>query len=109
MLALVNDILDHTKMEAGKMELVKAPVNLQSFVGRIVNPFSQQAVAKGLAFNSTIDPELNIELLTDETRLHQVLSNLLSNAIKFTHQGAITFSARKVMASSTNVFSTIHG
>jgi signal transduction histidine kinase/ActR/RegA family two-component response regulator len=103
MLTLVNDILDHTKMEAGKMEFVKAPVNMQLFAGRVINQFSHQAELKGLDFKTSIDPELNIELLTDETRLHQVLSNLLSNAIKFTHQGSITFIARKVMASSTNV------
>ncbi len=103
MLTLVNDILDHTKMEAGKMGLVKAPVNMQLFAGRVINQFSQQAEVKGLDFKTTIDPELNIELLTDETRLHQVLSNLLSNAIKFTHRGSITFIVRKVMSSSTTV------
>jgi CheY-like chemotaxis protein len=102
MLTLINDVLDHTKMEAGKMELVKAPLNMQLFVGRVISQFSQQAERKGLDFKTTIDPELNIELLTDETRLHQVLSNLLSNAIKFTHHGSIAFIARKVMSSSTN-------
>ena len=72
MLTLVNDILDHTKMEAGKMELGKAPVDIQLFAGRVISQFTQQAELKGLNFKTTIDPELNIELLTDETRLHQV-------------------------------------
>jgi signal transduction histidine kinase len=103
MLTLVNDILDHTKMEAGKMELGKAPLNMQLFAGNVISQFTQQAEVKGLNFKTIIDPELNIELLTDETRLHQVLSNLLSNAIKFTHHGTITFIVRKVMSSSTNV------
>jgi len=103
MLRLINDILDHTKLEVGKMELAKAPLNMQFFVTRVTNQFSQQAEAKGLDFKTHVDPELNIELLTDETRLHQVLSNLLSNAIKFTHQGSITFIARKVMASSSTM------
>ena len=103
MLRLVNDILDHTKMEVGKMELAKAPLNMQLFATRVIKQFGQQAEVKGLEFKTQIDPELNIELLTDETRLHQVLSNLLSNAIKFTHQGSITFIARKVMASSTTM------
>jgi signal transduction histidine kinase/ActR/RegA family two-component response regulator len=103
MLTLVNDILDHTKMEAGKMELAKTPVNIQLFAGRIIKQFSQQAELKGLEFRTSIDPEVNIELLTDETRLQQVLSNLLSNAIKFTHRGGITFIVRKVMASSTTM------
>jgi signal transduction histidine kinase/ActR/RegA family two-component response regulator len=103
MLTLVNDILDHTKMEVGKMELAKTPLNMQLFATRVIKQFSQQAEVKGLEFKTQIDPELNIELLTDETRLHQVLSNLLSNAIKFTHQGSITFIAQKVMASSTTM------
>ena len=107
MLTLVNDILDHTKMEAGKMELVKAPVNMQLFAGRVISQFSQQAEIKGLDFKTTIDPELNIELLTDETRLHQVLSNLLANAIKFTHHGSITFIARKVIVIKHECFGTI--
>jgi len=102
MLTLINDILDYTKMEAGKMELAKAPVNMLQFVGRVISQFSAQVEAKGLDFKVSIDPELNIELLTDETRLHQVLSNLLSNAIKFTHHGTITCITRRVMASSTN-------
>jgi CheY-like chemotaxis protein/anti-sigma regulatory factor (Ser/Thr protein kinase) len=103
MLTLVNDILDYTKMEAGKMELVRAPVNIESFAGSVISQFGQQAEAKGLEFKSCVDPELNIELLTDETRINQVLSNLLSNAIKFTHRGSITFNVRKVTSSSTNI------
>src|SRR5262249_52095274 len=83
--------------------LAKAPLNIQLFATRVIQQFSQQAEVKDLAFKTHIDPDLNIELLTDETRLHQVLSNLLSNAIKFTHQGSITFSARKLLASSTTM------
>jgi CheY-like chemotaxis protein len=103
MLKLVNDVLDYTKMEAGKMELVKGQVNMRQFVDRVIKQFSSQISAKGLAFKTYIDPALDIELMTDETRLHQVLSNLLSNALKFTHRGTITLSANKIMASSSNV------
>jgi signal transduction histidine kinase len=103
MLTLVNDILDHTKMEAGKMELATAPFNMKQFVERVSTQFSQQVEAKGLIFKTHVDPTLDIELITDQTRLQQVLANLLSNAIKFTHEGSITFSVTKLIASSTKV------
>ncbi|MBL0133441.1 MAG: hypothetical protein IPP79_05185 [Chitinophagaceae bacterium] len=63
--------------------------------------FSGQTNAKGLEFETDIDDRLDLELMTDETRLNQVLSNLLSNAIKFTHTGTITLAARQIFASST--------
>lgn len=101
MIRLVNDILDYTKIEAGKMELVSLPVNMKSLVERIAAQFSSQVGAKGLEFKNYIDPGLDMELVTDETRINQVLSNLLSNAIKFTDKGTITLAANRIMASST--------
>ncbi|MBL7710015.1 MAG: response regulator [Chitinophagaceae bacterium] len=103
MLTLVNDILDHTKMEAGKMELALAPFNMKEFVEKIISQFSNQVEVKGLQFKTYADPALDIELITDEMRLQQVLANLLSNAIKFTERGSITFSASKIIASSSKV------
>jgi len=103
MLTLVSDILDHTKMEAGKMELALAPVNMKEFVEKIISQFSSQVEVKGLQFKTYADPALDIELITDEMRLQQVLANLLSNAIKFTEKGSITFSASKIIASSSKV------
>ena len=101
MMVLINDILDYNKIEAGKLELASSPLNIKQFVQRVANQFHGQAVAKGLKFVTDIDERLNLELMTDETRLNQVLSNLLSNAIKFTHQGTITVAARKIFATST--------
>lgn len=101
MMVLINDILDYNKIEAGKLELAAAPVNMKTFVQRAGGQFSSQAAARGVGFIMDIDEWLDLELMTDETRLHQVLSNLLSNAVKFTHQGAITLAVRKVLASST--------
>lgn len=101
MLNLVNDILDFTKIEAGKMQLENQPVNIKLLAEKLIAQFSSQAQARGLAFKTYIHPDLDIELITDETRICQVLSNLLSNAIKFTAAGAVSFSANKVMASST--------
>lgn len=101
MMVLINDILDFSKMEAGKLELVATPVNIMEFTKRVASQFISQTTAKGLKFVTDIDERLNFELMTDETRLNQVLSNLLSNAIKFTHTGTVTLAVRKVFASST--------
>ncbi|MEO8404123.1 MAG: response regulator [Chitinophagaceae bacterium] len=100
MLVLINDILDHTKMEAGKMELERIPVNIKKLLEKVIAQFGRQVEAKGLQFKTVIDPSLDIELVTDEVRLQQVLGNLLSNAIKFTNYGSITFSSQKIFATS---------
>lgn len=102
MLNLVNDILDHTKMEAGKVELVNVPVNMRVFSRQLISRFSQQVSAKGLQFKTFVDPALDMELLTDELRLNQVLNNLLSNAIKFTPQGHITVAVNRILATSSH-------
>jgi len=101
MMMLINDILDYSKIEAGKLQLADSPVNMKEFVQKIASQFSSSATAKGLEFITDIDNRLDQELMTDETRLNQVLSNLLSNAIKFTHEGKITLAARQLFASST--------
>lgn len=100
MLHLINDILDHTKMEAGKLELVPTSVNIKRFAQQLACRFSQQVEAKGLQFKTYIDPELDMQLMMDELRLSQVLNNLLSNAIKFTQQGHITLAVNRILMSS---------
>ncbi len=101
MLSLINEILDFNKIEAGKMELGNQPVNIKVLTEKLISQFSGQVEVKGLRFKTYIHPDLNIELLTDETRIYQILSNLLSNAIKFTTTGTIILTANKIMASST--------
>ena len=99
MMMLINEILDFNKIEAGKLQLGLAPVDMKQFLQKITIQFSAQAHAKGLKFKTDID-SLDVEFMTDETRLNQVFSNLLSNAIKFTHHGEITLVARKVFSTS---------
>ncbi|HUR11499.1 MAG TPA: ATP-binding protein [Flavitalea sp.] len=100
MMALINDILDFNKIEAGKMELSEKPVNIKRFLYEIAAQFSAQARQKGLQMVSQIDDNLDMELFMDETRFNQVLNNLVMNAIKFTPQGTITLSAKKLFSSS---------
>lgn len=101
MMMLINDILDYNKIEAGKLELAEAPLNIKQFIQQVSTQFASQVKAKGLEFKTDIDERLDAEFITDETRLNQVLSNLLSNSIKFTHTGKITLAVRKLFASSS--------
>ncbi len=97
---LINDILDYHKIEAGRLELEERPVNIMKFMNRIISQFSGQVFAKGLEFNTAIDIHLDNEMITDETRLNQILSNLLSNAIKFTDKGSIGLTAKQLYSTS---------
>jgi signal transduction histidine kinase/CheY-like chemotaxis protein len=100
MMMLINEILDFNKIEAGKLQLGQAPVDMKQFLQKLTVQFAAQAHAKGLKFITDIDENLDVEFMTDETRLNQVFSNLLSNAIKFTHQGQISLVARKIFSTS---------
>jgi PAS domain S-box-containing protein len=100
MLTLINDVLDYNKIEAGKMELEETPLYVKEFLQQIAVQFRGRAEEKGLVLLTDIDPRLDLEILTDKTRLNQVLSNLLSNSIKFTHQGKVTLTANRLFSSS---------
>lgn len=87
MLNLINDILDYSKIEAGKMEIEKTPFNLETTFNKLTNMFHNQFEQKGVLFESQFDRRIVKEFLSDEVKLSQVLSNLLSNALKFTPAG----------------------
>ena len=84
LLTIVNDILDLSKIEAGKMTLQPKPTRISAVVGHLLNLFSHQAEEKNVTISQQVDPSVPPVLLVDEIRLLQVLSNLVSNAIKFT-------------------------
>lgn len=90
LLMLINEILDHTKMEAGKTELEYRPLNFYKFLDDITELGTTQASAKGLEFIFDLDEKTPKYLICDSLRLRQVIMNLLSNSIKFTSQGSIT-------------------
>ncbi len=89
LLLLINDILDLSKVEEGKLELLIEPMDLQELSSRLKAQFEAQADAKGLAFSIHIDEALPASIRADEQRLSQILRNFLSNAFKFTHKGKI--------------------
>ena len=91
LLSLLNDILDMTKIEAGKMTFELADVNLADLHGRVTGPFLAQAEAKGLEFVSIFTGEQPSVVRGDALRVCQVIQNLLSNAVKFTETGKIEY------------------
>jgi PAS domain S-box-containing protein len=101
MLSLINDVLDYSKIEAGKMELEKNPFNLKKTLERISAIFSSQFQEKKLRFEIKCDDQLNRLFLGDETKLSQVIANLLSNALKFTVLGQVTIEAKMLQSTST--------
>ncbi|MCP4221219.1 MAG: response regulator [bacterium] len=93
LLALINDILDLSKIEAGKMDLHYEPVNLRFILNELKQIFSQQVKDKCLEFRIEIADDVPDRLLLDEVRVRQVLFNLLGNAVKFTETGYIILEA----------------
>jgi PAS domain S-box-containing protein len=89
LLTILNDILDLSKIEAGKMQLRLAPVSVESIIEKLYALFYQQASAKNIMLIYSISPEIPKYLLADEIRLLQILSNLTSNSIKFTDKGSV--------------------
>ncbi len=87
--ALVDDILELSKIEAGEIALVEEPLPLGAMVANVLSIVSLGAQKKGLELRSEIDPALPATVLGDESRLRQVLLNLLTNAIKFTREGSV--------------------
>ena len=91
LLHLLNDILDMTKIEAGKMTFEVVDVSIEDLHRRVTGPFEAQAEAKGLQFISTFDGEMPSVVKGDPLRVCQVIQNLLSNAVKFTETGTIHY------------------
>ncbi len=92
LLTIINDILDYSKLEAGRIELESKPVSPGQIIDNVVSLLSRQAAGKGLALTYAVPGEVPSWVLADPTRLRQVLVNLVGNAIKFTARGAVTLS-----------------
>ncbi|OGN43705.1 MAG: hybrid sensor histidine kinase/response regulator [Caulobacterales bacterium RIFCSPHIGHO2_01_FULL_70_19] len=94
LLSLLNDILDMTKIEAGKMTFEVVDVNVADLHKRVTGPFQAQAEAKGLTFTTRFEGEIPAVVRGDPLRVCQVIHNLLSNAVKFTDTGEILYTVR---------------
>ncbi|MBT2492746.1 HAMP domain-containing protein [Streptomyces sp. ISL-96] len=89
LLQLINDILDLSKVEAGKMGLHPERVELRQLLDYVEATFRPMTTQKSLGFTITTAPGVPVDLVTDDSRLRQVLRNLLSNAVKFTERGSV--------------------
>ncbi|MEG3640382.1 transporter substrate-binding domain-containing protein [Magnetococcus sp. PR-3] len=96
LLAIINDLLDFSKLEAGKLELELTPFQIDDVIANINTILGHKAVQKGLTLRYTVDQEVPEYLLGDPLRLGQVLINLVSNSVKFTDQGHIIIRVEKV-------------
>ena len=96
LLTLINDVLDLSKIEAGRLELNPVDFYLPAFLESVVEICCIRAEQKNIAFQIQLDPNLPGGVTADEKRLRQVLLNLLGNAIKFTEQGRVTFKVEAI-------------
>lgn len=94
LLTLINDVLEMSKIEAGKIALVSNPFDLQALLHNVKKLFVLKAAAKDIAIKFICDPAVPQYVETDESKLRQVLINLLSNAVKFTHSGQVTLAVK---------------
>lgn len=104
LLAVINDILDLSKVEAGKEELSFIPLSVPELCGYVLSTVRDRAVEKGLLLNSKIDPKAEI-CMADARRIKQMLVNLLSNAVKFTPSGRVSLEVKKVPEGITFIVS----
>lgn len=96
LLNILNDILDYSKIEAGKLEIISRPFEIREMMQRFEALFLPSIEQKGLSYTLKIDSDVPKFLIGDELRLHQILGNLVSNAVKFTEHGGITISVHVV-------------
>jgi PAS domain S-box-containing protein len=102
LLTLINDILDLSKIEAGRVEPTSNAFFLPEFLADIATMMQIRAQQQGLTFVQDFDPDLPAGVSADEKQLRQVLINLLGNAIKFTQEGRVTFRVTRLMRTAPN-------
>src|SRR5208282_3400704 len=106
LLTLLNDILDYSKIEAGKMDIDAIDFNLRDFLGDTAKTLGLRAAQKGLELASDVHPDVPDALVGDPGRLRQILINLAGNAIKFSERGEVIIST--VVESHTEMEAVLH-
>jgi signal transduction histidine kinase len=96
LLVIINDILDISKIEAGKLDLELIPFNLREMITNVINTIQFRATEKQLNLLVEVSPEIPESIFGDPTRITQVLINLLGNAVKFTEKGSVILKARLI-------------
>ncbi len=94
LLNLLNDLLDYSKIESGKFTIEYHPFSLREFCDEVYDIFRYRAAQKNLDLTFELAPEVPANVISDSTRLRQILVNMLGNALKFTHQGSVKLAVR---------------
>ena len=94
LLTIINDILDFSKIEADRIELEAHPFELRTCIGEAVHLFANPAREKGIDLTFVVHPDVPNSVITDSTRLRQIVVNLVSNAVKFTAKGEVVVTVR---------------
>jgi signal transduction histidine kinase len=105
--ALVDDILDMSKIEAGRMDIEQATFDLQVLLDEVVNLHRVRATEKGLLLRLQLAPDVPRHVRSDPSRLRQILSNLVANAVKFTRQGQVDLSTKRLPGTADLVEFTV--
>ncbi|MBT8145973.1 MAG: response regulator [Gammaproteobacteria bacterium] len=103
LLDLINEVLDYSKIEAGKVQLEEAEFDLEEMLSRTGRLFSDQATYKGLGLSLEVDQKLDAAVFGDASKIRQVIVNFLGNAIKFTRKGKITLKLKVLKQDANNI------
>ena len=103
LLTIINDILDYSKIEAGKMDMEKIAISVEQLVDGVAETMAPNASKKDIRLVSFVDPAIPPEVIGDQVRLRQILFNLLGNAVKFTEEGDVTLLAEMVKSEADHV------
>ena len=95
LLYIVNDVLDFSKIESGKMEIIESDFNLASMLNDVINMTVTRKAEKKIEIIVLVDPDIPVSLCGDELRIRQVLVNLMTNAVKYTNEGVVTLRITK--------------
>ncbi|MEP7106974.1 MAG: response regulator [Ferruginibacter sp.] len=109
LLVLINEVLDLSKIESGKMSIKIEKVSLKNFTDELIRDFKHHAEQKGLKLTCTLNKEMPGSIRTDEQRLNQIMKNLLSNAIKFTENGSVSINIDRYTENSVIISITDTG
>ncbi len=101
LLSLINDVLDLSKIEAGRMDVTSTQVNVKELLTSVVEETQSMAIEQHLALRVEVEEGIDC-LETNPMKVHQILLNLLSNALKFTEKGEVIISARRMISSDTH-------
>lgn len=100
---LLNDLLDLSKIEAGKMELVNTEYSFFTALGRVTSMATPMALNKGLKIITKVDSSLPKTIIGDEARMMEILTNIIVNAVKYTHEGTITITVNHKKVTDTRI------